>query len=79
MAVTGSITNNPTSITTKRAKSAIHTTVIAKTLSGKNKANLEDLRAIAIPALQHRLRRNPLDDSSSAVRIERALAEVFPV
>jgi magnesium chelatase subunit I len=47
-------------------------------LAGKNKATLEDLRAIAIPALQHRLRRNPLDDSSSAVRIERALAEVFP-
>jgi magnesium chelatase subunit I len=27
--------------------------------------------------LRHRLRRNPLDDSGSAVRIERALGEVF--
>ena len=35
------------------------------------------LRAVAIPALQHRLRRNPLDDVGSAPRIERALAEMF--
>ena len=48
-------------------------------LNGKNKVTLEDLKAIAIPALQHRLRRNPLDDASSSTRIERALAEVFPV
>jgi len=31
-----------------------------------------------VPALQHRLRRNPLDDSSSAVRVRRALEELFP-
>ncbi|MGE0594897.1 MAG: magnesium chelatase ATPase subunit I [Hyphomonadaceae bacterium] len=37
----------------------------------------EHLRAVAIPALQHRLRRNPLDDVGSAPRIARALAEVF--
>ena len=35
------------------------------------------LRRMAAPALRHRLRRNPLDDSGSAVRIERALGEVF--
>jgi magnesium chelatase subunit I len=35
------------------------------------------LRRMAAPALRHRLRRNPLDDSGSAVRIDRALGEVF--
>lgn len=35
------------------------------------------LRRIAILALRHRLRRNPLDDSGSSVRIERALQELF--
>jgi magnesium chelatase subunit I len=28
-------------------------------------------------ALRHRLRRNPLDEAGSTVRVERALAEVF--
>jgi magnesium chelatase subunit I len=28
-------------------------------------------------SLQHRLRRNPLDDVGSASRIERALGEIF--
>lgn len=28
-------------------------------------------------ALAHRLRRDPLDDAGSAVRVERALAEIF--
>jgi magnesium chelatase subunit I len=36
------------------------------------------LRRIAAPALRHRLRRNPLDDAGSTVRVERALAELFP-
>jgi len=35
------------------------------------------LRRIAAMALRHRLRRNPLDDSGSTARIERAVAEVF--
>nr|WP_321986462.1 magnesium chelatase ATPase subunit I [uncultured Lichenicoccus sp.] len=34
------------------------------------------LRAIAVPALRHRLRRNPLDEGSAAPRVERALAEL---
>ncbi|MBY0568724.1 MAG: magnesium chelatase ATPase subunit I [Hyphomonadaceae bacterium] len=38
---------------------------------------LAHLRAVALPSLQHRLRRNPLDDVGSAPRIERALAEMF--
>ena len=35
------------------------------------------LRRVAPPALRHRLRRNPLDDSGSGVRVDRALAELF--
>ena len=35
------------------------------------------LRRVAPPALRHRLRRNPLDDSGSGVRVDRAVAELF--
>jgi magnesium chelatase subunit I len=35
------------------------------------------LRQVAPSALRHRLRRNPLDDAGSGVRVERAIAEVF--
>ncbi|HEY6134642.1 MAG TPA: magnesium chelatase ATPase subunit I [Rubrivivax sp.] len=35
------------------------------------------LRRVAPPALRHRLRRNPLDDAGSSVRVERALVELF--
>ncbi|MCX8254497.1 MAG: hypothetical protein OTI36_10995, partial [Beijerinckiaceae bacterium] len=38
---------------------------------------LDDLRQVAPLALRHRLRRNPLDDTGSTARIERALGEVF--
>jgi magnesium chelatase subunit I len=37
----------------------------------------EHLRRIASPALRHRLRRNPLDDAGSTVRVDRAIAEIF--
>jgi magnesium chelatase subunit I len=35
------------------------------------------LRGVAASVLRHRLRRNPLDEAGSTVRVERALAEVF--
>ena len=35
------------------------------------------LRQVAAPALRHRLRRNPLDDAGSSVRVERAVSELF--
>ncbi len=35
------------------------------------------LRRIAAPALRHRMRRDPLDDSGSGVRVERAIGNVF--
>lgn len=46
-------------------------------LEGADAVTTKHLRAVAIPSLQHRLRRNPLDDVGSAPRIERALAEMF--
>lgn len=36
-----------------------------------------ELRAVAIPSLCHRLRRNPLDEAGSAARVQRAIAEVL--
>jgi magnesium chelatase subunit I len=38
---------------------------------------LSHVRRMALPSLRHRLRRNPLEESGSAVRIERAIAEVL--
>jgi magnesium chelatase subunit I len=38
----------------------------------------DQLRRVAPPALRHRLRRNPLDDAGSSVRVERAVAQAFP-
>jgi len=35
------------------------------------------LRRMAAPALRHRLRRNPLDESGSGTRVHRAVDEVF--
>lgn len=36
-----------------------------------------ELRRVAAMALRHRLRRNPLDESGSTVRVERAVNEIF--
>ena len=46
-------------------------------LEGSMQVQIEHLKKVAAPALRHRLRRNPLDDAGSTVRVERALAEVF--
>jgi magnesium chelatase subunit I len=47
-------------------------------LDGEREVTLAHLRRIASPALRHRLRRDPLDESVAATRVERALAEVLP-
>ncbi|CAN5905921.1 magnesium chelatase ATPase subunit I [soil metagenome] len=47
-------------------------------LEGDAEVNVTHLRRVAPPALRHRLRRNPLDDSGSTVRVDRAVAEVLP-
>ena len=46
-------------------------------LEGAKHVTDEHLRRIAPPALRHRLRRNPLDDAGSSVRVDRAIAELF--
>jgi magnesium chelatase subunit I len=46
-------------------------------LEGAKSVSDDHLRRVAPPALRHRLRRNPLDDAGSSVRVDRAIAEVF--
>lgn len=46
-------------------------------LEGSRWIGLDHLRRTASMALRHRLRRDPLDETGSAVRIERAVAEVL--
>jgi magnesium chelatase subunit I len=44
---------------------------------GKKEVSVDHLKRMAPPALRHRLRRNPLDETGSTARIERAVAELF--
>ncbi len=46
-------------------------------LDQKKSVTTEHLRRLAPAALRHRLRRDPLDESGSTVRVERALEEFF--
>ncbi|WP_292999725.1 magnesium chelatase ATPase subunit I [Nevskia sp.] len=46
-------------------------------LDGAKTVTVEHLKRIAPPALRHRLRRNPLDDAGSSVRVDRAIQHVF--
>ncbi|MFV9504689.1 MAG: magnesium chelatase ATPase subunit I [Oscillochloridaceae bacterium umkhey_bin13] len=46
-------------------------------LEGHETVRLEDVRRIAILALRHRLRKDPLETQDDAVRIERAVNEVL--
>ena len=46
-------------------------------LQGDRALNATHLRRMAVPALRHRLRRNPLDDTDSGVRVTRCLDEVL--
>ena len=46
-------------------------------LEGEGTVGEAQLRRIAPAALRHRLRRNPLDEAGSTVRVERAMAEIF--
>ncbi len=49
----------------------------AAALEGAAEVKTEHLRQVAGPALHHRLRRNPLDDAGSTVRVERAVRELL--
>lgn len=46
-------------------------------LHGANSVTIEHVREVAPLVLKHRLRRDPLDEAGSGVRIERVLQEVF--
>jgi magnesium chelatase subunit I len=46
-------------------------------LNGASAVSEKHLREVAPMALRHRLRRNPLDEAGSTVRIERAMVELF--
>ena len=58
-------------LTLMRAARALAALESAKTVKD------DHLRRVAPSALQHRLRRNPLDDAGSSVRVHRAIAEIF--
>ncbi len=45
-------------------------------LAGRTETSRADVNAVAPTALRHRLRRDPLDEAGSTVRVERALAEL---
>lgn len=47
-------------------------------LNARKKVVVEDLKRVAPLVLRHRLRRNPLDDTGSDSRVQRALQEVIP-
>jgi magnesium chelatase subunit I len=49
----------------------------AAALDGDVTVDAKHLRRVAPSALRHRLRRDPLDETGSTVRVERALEEVF--
>lgn len=48
-------------------------------LQGDDAVTDAHLKRVAPPALRHRLRRNPLDDAGSTVRVDRAVTELFGV
>ncbi len=47
-------------------------------LEGRSKTTSEDARRVAVMALRHRLRKDPLDRVESAARIAQAIDEIFP-
>ena len=49
----------------------------AASLEGDLEVGIPHLRRVAPAALRHRLRRNPLDEAGSTVRVERAMQEQF--
>lgn len=46
-------------------------------LNGEETVSEDTLRAVAVAALRHRLRKDPLDDTDAGIRVERAIAEIF--
>ena len=46
-------------------------------LEGAEEVDMAHLRSVAAPSLRHRLRRDPLDESGSTARVERAINDIF--
>ena len=46
-------------------------------LDGCTRVEDKHVRRVAPTALRHRLRRNPLDDAGSTVRVDRVVEELF--
>lgn len=44
---------------------------------GASAVEASHVKAVGVMALQHRLRRNPLDEARAAVRVERAIEDIF--
>jgi magnesium chelatase subunit I len=47
-------------------------------LEGDKTVEVPHLKRLAAPALRHRLRRDPLDESGSTARVDRVVQELFP-
>ena len=47
-------------------------------LEGRTEVRADDVRAVAVLSLRHRLRRNPLEEISSGEKIEQALRGILP-
>ena len=45
--------------------------------NGITQPTLDDIRKLAVYTLSHRLRRDPLDDTSSEVRVKRKVNELI--
>ncbi|MEM6663550.1 MAG: magnesium chelatase ATPase subunit I [Pseudomonadota bacterium] len=57
----------------------IRTARAAAALDRRRKVKVSDIARMAAPALRHRLRRDPLDETGSTARIARAVTEVLGV
>jgi magnesium chelatase subunit I len=55
----------------------IRTARASAALDRRRKVRVSDIARIAAPALRHRLRRDPLDETGSSARIARAISEVL--
>jgi len=49
----------------------------AAALANAKTLKIEHLRSVAVPALRHRLRKDALDETDAAVRVDRSLDELF--
>ncbi|MEM7056011.1 MAG: magnesium chelatase ATPase subunit I [Pseudomonadota bacterium] len=57
----------------------IRTARASAALDRRRKVKVSDIARVAAPALRHRLRRDPLDETGSTTRIARAVSEVLGV